>query len=113
MNTAKSLKTQLLKKGLLEALAKRNGNVTAACKIVNCDRSTFYDHYNKDPKFKAKVDDISNIALDVAEDALFKKIKKGDTIAIIFYLKTQGKKRGYIERQEMDIRDVKIKVTRK
>jgi len=112
MNTANSLKTQLLKKGLLDALTKRNGNVSLACKLVKCDRSTFYAHYNKDPKFKATVDDISNVALDVVEDALFKKIKKGDTIAIIFYLKTQGKKRGYIERQEVDIRDVKIKVTR-
>lgn len=113
MNSSNSLKTQHLKKSLLLALTKCNGNVSAACKAVKCDRTTFYAYYNKDKKFKTAVEEISNVALDVVEDALFKKIKKGDTIAIIFYLKTKGKARGYIERQEVDVRDLKIKVTRK
>jgi hypothetical protein len=32
---------------------------------------------------------------------LFKLIKEGNVAATIFYLKTQGKQRGYIERQEV------------
>ncbi len=108
-----SVKTRQLKKNLLLALEKSLGNVTSACKKVKCDRSTFYEHCKRDAKFKAAVDAISDVALDFAEDALIKRIKKGDTIATIFYLKTQGKKRGYIERQELDVSDLKIKVTRK
>ena len=32
---------------------------------------------------------------------LHKQIKKGNTTGTIFYLKTKGKKRGYIERTEV------------
>jgi hypothetical protein len=51
--------------------------------------------------FKRKVDDISNIALDFAESQLHKQIGDQNTSATIFYLKTKGKKRGYVERQEI------------
>jgi hypothetical protein len=50
-----------------------------------------------------QIDDIKNIALDFVEDKLIGKIKDGDIVAILFYLKTQGKKRGYIERQETEL----------
>ena len=94
-------KTNILKKNLLAALEKSLGIVTNACRKVGCNRSTFYDYYAKDMKFKKAVDDIQNIALDFAESQLHKQIQDGNTTATIFLLKTKGKKRGYIERQEI------------
>ena len=38
---------------------------------------------------------------DFAESELMKLIKDGNVAATIFFLKTQGKARGYIERQEV------------
>ena len=38
--------------------------------------------------------------LDLTEHALIKQIKEENLGAIIFYLKCQGKKRGYIERDK-------------
>lgn len=38
--------------------------------------------------------------LDITELQLFKKIHTGDLGALIWYLKTQGKDRGYVERRE-------------
>jgi hypothetical protein len=96
-------KTNILKRSLLEALEQSLGIITTACKIVKCNRSTFYGHYNRDAEFRAAVDDIQNITLDFAESQLHKQIKEGNTTATIFYLKTKGKKRGYIERREVEM----------
>ena len=42
--------------------------------------------------------------IDNAEDELQKLINLGNPIAIIFYLKTKGKKRGYDEKQTIEIK---------
>ena len=91
------------KSNLIDCMIKNLGNVTEVCKQMNIARQTFYNYYNNDIEFKEQIDDIKNIALDFVESKLIGKIKEGDTIAILFYLKTQGKKRGYVERQETEI----------
>jgi hypothetical protein len=96
-------KTDILKNNLLDALEKSLGVVTSACKIVKCHRSTFYKFYNNDQDFKASVDELQNLTLDFAESQLHKQIKDGNTTATIFYLKTKGKKRGYVERKEVEM----------
>jgi len=96
-------KTNILKRNLLEALEKSLGVVTSACKIVDCNRSTFYKYYNNDQDFRASVDELQNLTLDFAESQLHKQIKEGNTTATIFYLKTKGKKRGYVERKEVEM----------
>jgi len=93
-------KTLHNKKVLLEALDKSMGIVTTACKIAGLSRWTFYEYYKTDTDFKEKVDDISNLVLDFAESKLHKAIETGNITAIIFYLKTKGKDRGYVERVE-------------
>lgn len=98
--TKKQQQVQQHKKDLLLALEKSLGVVTTACKTVGLDRTTFYRYLQDDPEFKASVDDIENVAIDFAESKLHKQIEKGDTTATIFYLKTKGKKRGYVEKQE-------------
>jgi hypothetical protein len=91
------------KKAMIEALIKSLGIVTMACKTVDISRQTHYRWMQEDEKYKAEVEDISDIALDFAESKLHGLIDKGDTSANIFYLKTKGKKRGYVERSEMDL----------
>tara|TARA_B100000424_G_C22846856_1_gene451672 strand:- start:82 stop:402 length:321 start_codon:yes stop_codon:yes gene_type:complete len=88
---------------MLEALEQTLGVVTTACKSTGIPRSTFYKWIREDEKFKRSVQDIENIALDFAESQLHTQMKNGNTSATIFYLKTKGKKRGYIERSELDL----------
>tara|TARA_Y100001937_G_scaffold107291_1_gene149813 strand:+ start:457 stop:837 length:381 start_codon:yes stop_codon:yes gene_type:complete len=98
----KTTKSDTLKKqALIEALEKSLGVVTTACKSVGIARSTYYEWLAKDEHFKKDVASITELALDFAESQLHKQIQDGSTTATIFYLKTKGKKRGYIERHEI------------
>tara|TARA_R110001592_G_scaffold232078_3_gene489403 strand:+ start:885 stop:1232 length:348 start_codon:yes stop_codon:yes gene_type:complete len=94
-------KTEHHKKAMLEALEKSLGVVTSACKSVGIGRTTHYLWMDKDPEYRREVDDLSNVAIDFAESQLHQQIKKGNPTSTIFYLKTKGKKRGYVERQEI------------
>ena len=89
------------KETMLKALEKSLGIVTVACKNADVSRSTFYKWLKEDEDFARDVKDIENIALDFAESQLHKQIADNSTSATIFYLKTKGKYRGYIERQEI------------
>jgi hypothetical protein len=42
------------------------------------------------------------LALDVGESQLMKAVNEGKTAELLFFLKTQGKSRGYVERQEVE-----------
>lgn len=91
------------KKAMLEALSKSLGIVTTACKQVGINPSTHYDWLKTDAEYRGSVTEMDNLVLDFAESALMKKVNDGDTTAIIFLLKTKGKKRGYIEKSSIDI----------
>ena len=93
----------ILKKQIITALELSLGVVTVACKNVGIARTTFYEWYKTDEEFKKSVDSIEDIALDFAESQLHKQIKDGNVTATIFYLKTKGVKRGYVERQDHNI----------
>ena len=53
------------------------------------------------PRVCGQRKDIENVTLDFAESQLHEQIREGNVTATIFLLKTKGKKRGYIERQEI------------
>ena len=91
------------KETILKALENSLGVVTVACKQADIPRSTYYKWLKEDEEFAQAVKEIENIALDFAESQLHAQIKEGSTSATIFYLKTKGKKRGYVEKSELDL----------
>jgi hypothetical protein len=95
-------KTEQHKKAMLDALEKSLGVVTSACKSVGIGRTTHYLWMQEDPEYKKAVEELGDVAIDFAESQLHKQIKDGNSTATIFYLKTKGKKRGYVERQEIE-----------
>ena len=93
----------LKKETIIKALESSLGVVTTACKKTNIPRSTFYKWLKEDDDFAGKVKQIENVSLDFAESKLFEQIQENNTSATIFYLKTKGRKRGYWEKQQMDM----------
>jgi len=91
------------KKALVQALEKSLGVVSTACKAAGISRDTHYRWLKEDPDYKAQVEELSEVAVDFAESHLHKLIKDGNPAATIFFLKTKGKGRGYVERQEITV----------
>ena len=91
-----------IKKGaMIESLEQSLGVVTTACKVVGISRETHYRWMKEDEEYRKKVEGLIDVALDFAESQLHKQIRDGNSTATIFFLKTKGKNRGYIERQEI------------
>jgi hypothetical protein len=68
---------------------------------LNVERKTLYIWIEEEDLKDALVEG-RNSRIDFVESKLDQKINDGDTTAIIFFLKTQGKERGYVERQEFN-----------
>jgi len=114
--TKKDTKKELM----IEALEKSLGVVSQACQSIGISRQTHYRWIEEDPEYKFQVESIDDVCIDFAENQLFKKMKDGSDAAIIFYLKTKGKKRGYIEKTQIDhsiednnIQEIKVNIKRK
>lgn len=90
---------------MLQALELSLGVVSTAAKKAGIHRSTHYDWLANDEEYKKAVKDIEELALDFGESKLHEQMNDGNVSAIIFFMKTKGKRRGYVERQEVEIKD--------
>jgi hypothetical protein len=82
------------------SIVRAFGNLSTAAKSLQVERATLYAWIEQEGLEEA-VQEGRNRRLDFAESMLDKGMKDGNMTAIIFYLKTQGKSRGYVERQEI------------
>ena len=86
---------------IIDAIQESNGLLTLAAKRAGLGYTTVWRYTQDYPLVAQAVIEAKEKMLDFTESKLYEKIKEGDNAAIIFFLKTQGKKRGYIERQEV------------
>jgi hypothetical protein len=96
------IKRAKLKSAFIDAFQNSAGNVSIACKHIGISRNTFYEWKKSDQEFSESVEEIEEGIIDTAETMLYKAIREGKTAELIFFLKTKGKKRGYIERIETE-----------
>tara|TARA_R110000765_G_scaffold54082_3_gene108065 strand:- start:1138 stop:1497 length:360 start_codon:yes stop_codon:yes gene_type:complete len=96
-------KNKFTEEQIKDAITKAGGFITIACKSLGCTRKTIYNYIDKYPELKEVVTDIREHYLDIAEASLIQKVKDGHTPELLFFLKTQGKNRGYIEKQQLDL----------
>jgi hypothetical protein len=89
------------KNKFLKVFENKAANISEACKSAGISRRTYYDWIDADQEFKDSVEEIIESQIDFAESMLRENIKQGKERSIEFFLKTQGKRRGYVERQEI------------
>lgn len=82
---------------------KKGCNVSATCVALNMTRYTFYKWKEKSKKLNDMLKEADESVIDFAESKLMEHINDGDVTSLIFFLKTKGKKRGYVERVENDV----------
>ena len=89
-----------LQKNFLKMLDDQGYNISAACRATNVGRKTYYDWLKKEA-FAEEVYNQKEELIDYVESKLISNIKDGERASIMFFLKTQAKHRGYIEKQEI------------
>lgn len=89
------------KKKFLIEYEKESWHISKACENTGISRGTFYHWVNNDKEFAEAYNEVKEKDLDDTELQLKKLEQEGNVTAIIFKLKTQGKSRGYVERQEL------------
>ena len=83
-----------------DALTQAKGFVSVAARNLGCADNTVRNYMERYAVCKQAVTDARESMIDIAEGRLYQNINSGDNTAIIFFLKTQAKHRGYIERYE-------------
>ena len=87
---------------MIEEIEASRGNVSVAADVLGIGRTTFYTYLKKFTTVRQKLDEVRERRHDHVEDRLMDSIDNGNIAAIIFYLKTQCKHRGYIERTQQE-----------
>ena len=77
------------------------GNLALTAEALGIDRSTLWQWRKQFPELENMLNDYDESLGDLAESKLMMAINEGNLTAIIFYLKTKHKGRGYIEGQEI------------
>ena len=101
------------KNDVVGAIRQYKGNISAIARAFGITRQAVYNYISNKPDLKQLIEDERESMIDDAESEIYKQIRKGNTTALIFFLKTQGKQRGYVERNEItgkDGQEVTIKV---
>jgi len=86
---------------MIAAIEEAQGFVTKASSILGCSRNKFYTYLKRYPTVQEVLEDTREKRHEWVESKLMKQINDDVLTAIIFYLKTQGKHLGYVERQEV------------
>lgn len=83
----------------------KHGFETEVADLLLCSARTVRNYINKYEEVRIAYEDRKERLTDHVESKLHSEIDKGNVTAIIFYLKTKAKDRGYVERQELTGKD--------
>jgi len=108
-------KPKLTPTQVADALRQANGLQAAAARSLGVSRTTISNYIEKYDEVSKAYDEANETTIDKVESKLLENVNAGNVIAQIFYLKTKGKHRGYVETMKHegggpDSPPIKIKV---
>jgi Bacterial regulatory protein, Fis family len=88
---------------VIEALEASGGLQGPAAQALGCSRRTLYNYAKRYASVAEAIEEQRELNLDAAEMSLLRAaVERGEAWAVCFYLKTQGKHRGYTEKTEVE-----------
>lgn len=85
---------------IAKALMANNGKISKTAASLHISHWSLKQHLNKNPELMKLMVVGKEAELDYVEDKFMDAVKLGNLSAMIFYLKCQGRSRGWIERPE-------------
>lgn len=94
---------QKLHADVVEAKVRElHGNLAAVGRACGVTRTAVHRFIHKRPNLVKVLQEAREVMLDNGESVLYSKVLAGEGWAVRFYLRTQGKSRGYFEKKEIN-----------
>ena len=91
------------KQEILDAIPKSGGILSVIARRAGISVRSLYDYRIKWPEINEAIKDSEEESLDLAESQLMDLVKMGNLKAIRYYLDNRGKKRGWGQRQNIQL----------
>ena len=88
----------------IEAIPGSGGIITTIARRVGCSWHTAQKYIRQYATVQAAYDDECEGVTDLAESVVIKAIRDDDVASAKWWLTKKGKDRGFVERQEVDVR---------
>lgn len=86
-----------------DAYTEARGNLQAAARLLGVVPGTLYDRMKANEELRDHLEHSRELMLDSLEDELYSQALDGNTTALIFALKTQGRYRGYAQGYDVNL----------
>jgi transposase-like protein len=103
-----------LRREIEPLIVEHRGNIAAVARALGVDRSTVWDRVKANSRLQKVLTEARETMIDSVESKLYDKALEGDVVSMIFFLKTQGRARGYSDRMELtgaDGKELKLEST--
>ena len=94
-------KDKYTQKRMINEIRKAKGIKAVAARALECTRQTVDNYIERYKAVAEAYDEANETNIDFVESKLMQAINSGNITAMIFFLKTKGKDRGYVERREV------------
>lgn len=82
---------------IIATIRETRGMIALAARKLGCERKTIYHAAKRHPSVQQAIDEEREVILDETELRLVEAVQAGEPWAVQFFLKTQGRARGYAD----------------